>query len=348
MRRVLIAASSIQTADVYSNGLSESIIAKAISKYNIPRSKLVLLSKCYFGVGEDEAQPRIQTMTRNDGELVNQVGLSRKHIFDAVEASVKRLGTYIDVLQIHRLDRATSGKEIMRALNDIIDRGWVRYIGASSMVSNAGRNQYLRLFPLHACILRHLLTYTLHCRRPAGNSRSKITPNSSVPLQSSSDRKRSLQWIARIHGWHEFVSMQNYHNLLYREEEREMLPYCASTGVGLIPWSPVARGALCRPWNSRNTKREETDDFLEEYIREGETDVDKQIVDRVEGVAKKHGVSMTCIATAWSIYKGCCPIIGLNSKGRVEEAVFNANFQLSEEDAKYLEEPYMPRPIQGY
>ena len=158
----------------------------------------------------------------------------------------------------------------------------------------------------------------------------------------------SLQWIARTNGWHEFTSMQNYHNLLYREEEREMIPYCKATGVGLIPWSPVARGVLCRPWNQRTTKREETDNFLKSLIRKRETEVDKAIVDRVQEVAERRGVSMTCIATAWSVYKGCCPIIGLGSKDRVEEAVFNASFQLSEEDAKYLEEPYIPKAIQGY
>jgi aryl-alcohol dehydrogenase-like predicted oxidoreductase len=158
----------------------------------------------------------------------------------------------------------------------------------------------------------------------------------------------SLQWIARTNGYHEFVSMQNYHNLLYREEEREMIPFCHASGVGVIPWSPIARGVLCRPWDSRTTKREETDNFLKSLIRKRETHVDKTIVDRVEEVAKKNGVSMTCIATAWSIYKGCCPIIGLGSLERVEEAVFNANFKLSDEDAKHLEEPYQPKPIQGY
>ena len=121
------------TADIYSNGRSEEIIGKAIKEYNIPRSKLVILSKCYFGVNEDGSQPSIGSARTNDGEYVNQVGLSRKHIFDAVERSVKRLGTYIDVLQIHRLDREASREEIMRALNDVVEKGWVRYIGASSV-----------------------------------------------------------------------------------------------------------------------------------------------------------------------------------------------------------------------
>lgn len=236
-------------------------------------------------------------MSANEGELVNCVGLSRKHIFDAVEASVKRLGTYIDVLQIHRLDRNVSAEEIMKALNDVVDKGWVRYIGASSMAAWEFQN---------------------------------------------------LQVVAEKNGWHRFVSMQNYHNLLYREEEREMIPYCRFSGVGLVPWSPLARGVLCRPWDERGTKREQTDNFLKSLIRSRENEVDRTIVDRLEEVAKKNGVSMTCIATAWSIYKGCCPIIGLGSKERIEEAVANAKYKLSEEDAKYLEEPYLPKAIQGY
>jgi aryl-alcohol dehydrogenase-like predicted oxidoreductase len=121
------------TADVYSNGRSEEIIGKALREYQIPRSNIVILSKCYFGVDPTGAQPTIAAVSTNDGLMVNRVGLSRKHIFDAVEASVKRLGTYIDVLQIHRLDRDTPREEIMRALNDIIESGMVRYIGASSV-----------------------------------------------------------------------------------------------------------------------------------------------------------------------------------------------------------------------
>ena len=120
------------TADVYSNGQSEEIVGKALKKYNIPRERVVIMSKVFFAVGDDNAPTFSAT---NDGEFVNRLGLSRKHIIDAVEASVKRLGTYIDVLQIHRLDHETPKEEIMRALNDVVERGWVRYIGASSMLS---------------------------------------------------------------------------------------------------------------------------------------------------------------------------------------------------------------------
>lgn len=121
------------TADIYSHGRSEEIIGKALKEYSIPRSKVVLLSKCYFGVNEEGKQLPIQYSSNNDKDLVNLVGLSRKHIIDAVDRSVERLGTYIDVLQIHRLDRETPKEEIMRALNDVVESGKVRYIGASSV-----------------------------------------------------------------------------------------------------------------------------------------------------------------------------------------------------------------------
>ena len=122
------------TADMYSNGRSEEIIAAAIKKYEIPRSRLVILSKCFFGTDDSGKQSVRSTADPNDPFVVNQRGLSRKHIFDAVEKSVKRLGTYIDVLQIHRLDKETPREEIMKALNDVVEKGWVRYIGASSVM----------------------------------------------------------------------------------------------------------------------------------------------------------------------------------------------------------------------
>lgn len=121
------------TADVYSHGKSEEIVGKALKQYDIPRNKVVILSKCYFGVHEDGTQPPIAASMINDGDMVNRVGLSRKHIIDAVDKSVARLGTYIDVLQIHRLDRETPREEIMKALNDVVESGKVRYIGASSV-----------------------------------------------------------------------------------------------------------------------------------------------------------------------------------------------------------------------
>lgn len=282
-------------ADVYSHGQSEEILGKALKKYNIPRNRVVLLTKCFFGVDDEGKMPPISASGVNDGEFVNRVGLSRKHIFDAVDASVERLGTYIDVLQIHRLDRNTPREEIMKALNDVVDSGKVRYIGASTMAAW---------------------------------------------------EFQTLQNIAERNGWHKFISMQNYHNLIAREEEREMIPYCVDTGVGVIPWSPMARGVLARPWGSRSTTREATDGALKMLIRSRETETDKAIVDRVEELAKKKGVSMAQVAIAWSLQNpNENPILGLNSKERIDEAVGAIKVKLTPEEAKYLEEPYLPKTL---
>ncbi|KAI9678819.1 MAG: hypothetical protein M1817_005878 [Caeruleum heppii] len=284
------------TADIYSDGLSERVIGKALKQYAIPRERVVILSKCFGGVQDEVSEVFLGKTFVNDGEWVNRCGLSRKHIFDAVDASVERLGTYIDVLQIHRLDRETPKEEIMRALNDVVESGKVRYIGASSMAAW---------------------------------------------------EFQTLQNIAEKHGWHKFISMQNFHNLLYREEEREMLPYCRATGVGCIPWSPIARGVLARPWGEQSA-RADADIFMSSMVSREEEN-DKTIVTRVEEVAKKRGVGMAMVATAWCLQQqGVNPIVGLNSKKRIDQAVEAVKFKLTEEEMKYLEEKYVPRPVQGY
>lgn len=156
-----------------------------------------------------------------------------------------------------------------------------------------------------------------------------------------------MQNVAERHNWHQFISMQNYYNLLYREEEREMLPYCADTGIGIIPWSPVARGKLARPWGSGKTKREETDAYMGALI-DRENEVDKTIVDRVEEIAQRKGVGMAAIATAWALSKGANPIVGLNTKDRIDQAVVAISVKLSDAEVTYLEEPYLPKVITGY
>ena len=128
-----------------------------------------------------------------------------------------------------------------------------------------------------------------------------------------------------------------------------MLPYCTATGVGCIPWSPIARGILARPWSDRSTKRETTDTFLKGLIRSRETETDKVIVDRLEEVSKKKGVSMAQVATAWVLRReGVNPIVGLGSKERIDQAVEAIKVKLTDEEAKYLEEPYMPKNVAGY
>ncbi|CAH0037968.1 unnamed protein product [Clonostachys solani] len=288
------------TSDLYSNGVSETIIGKALLKYNIPREGVVIMTKCRFAISEpDQPQLSVFAATVNDGRLVNRSGLSRKHIFDAVQASMRRLGTYIDVLQIQRMDRDVPREEIMRALNDVIEMGWVRYIGASSM--------------------------------PAWEF-------------------QALQNVAKAHGWHQFVSMQNYYNLLYREEEREMIPYCKETGVGLVPWSPNARGVLARPWNDidSNTSIRSQHDKTLSRLYNRDNIIDKAIVSVVEEVAKQKNLPMAVIATAWCMKKGVNPIVGLNSKERIDEAVLASKVELTNEDVAKLEEAYQPKAVTGY
>lgn len=283
------------TADVYSHGRSEEIVGKALKKYNIPRNRVVIMTKCFFGVDDEGTQPPISACARNDGAWVNRTGLSRKHILDAVDASVERLGTYIDVLQIHRLDRETPREEIMKALNDVVESGKVRYLGASSM---------------HAWEFQ------------------------------------ALQNVADRNGWHKFISMQNYHNLIDREEEREMIPYCLDSGVSLIPWSPMARGVLTRPWNSPGSVRESTDATLKGIVRGRQNEADEAIVGRVEELAGKKGVTMAQIALAWSLSQPSeQPIVGLSSIKRIDEAVASLQVKLTPEEIKYLEEPYVPKVV---
>lgn len=125
-----------------------------------------------------------------------------------------------------------------------------------------------------------------------------------------------------------------------------MIPYCQDTGVGLIPWSPIARGLLARPWNDRSTLRDSTDKAITALMGGREREADKAIVDRVEEVAKKKGVSMAQVALAWSLsHQGVNPIVGLNSTKRIDEAVASIGVKLSEDEIKYLEEPYIPRAV---
>ncbi|KAH3687167.1 hypothetical protein WICPIJ_001852, partial [Wickerhamomyces pijperi] len=284
------------TADFYSNGYSEIILGKFLKKFAIKRDKVVILTKGFFPIDEDldirhtGLGPNVSAL-----DVVNSKGLSRKHIIDAIEGSVKRLGTYIDVYQIHRLDD-TPKKEIMRALNDVVERGLTRYIGASSM--------------------------------------------------RASDFVE-LQFVAEMNGWHKFISMQNYYNLLYREEEREMIHFCNRTNVGLIPWSPQARGILARPAD-QSTDRIKSDPTFKSLGLDKLNDTDKEIIKRVQEIADKRQVSMSNVATAWVLSKGTTPIIGFNSVARVVEALEASKIQLTKQETDYLEEPYQPKKVVGF
>ncbi|EMD33851.1 hypothetical protein CERSUDRAFT_117380 [Gelatoporia subvermispora B] len=286
---------TIDTANVYSNGESERVVAKFIKKYNIPRDNLIIATKCY-GLVHRELGARTHAMPhlKDTRDYVNQSGLSRGAIFNAVEASLKRLETpYVDLLQIHRFDPNTPPEETMKALHDLIQSGKVRYIGASSM----------------------------RCWQFA-----------------------LLNEVAALNGWTKFVSMQDEYSLLYREEEREMLQYCKYHGIGVIPWAPLAAGHLARPFGTSTTRADSAKGtpFAPKF-----RDSEKEIINRVEELAKKKGVKMGQIALAWAGLKVTSPIVGVSSVERLDEAIVKG-VTLTDEEVQYLEEPYEPRPIRGH
>lgn len=271
----------IDTANTYSDGTSEEIVGRALRDF-ARREEIVLATKVYFKM---RAGP-------------NGGGLSRKAIFNEIDASLKRLGTdYVDLYQIHRWDYDTPIEETLEALHDLIKMGKARYIGASSMFAW----QFAK----------------------------------------------SL-YAADARGWTRFASMQNHLNLLYREEEREMLPLCAAEGIGVIPWSPMARGRLTRDW-SETTRRSETDEYARTLYSVTE-ESDRKVVERVAEVAKARGVSRAQIALAWVLSKPAvtAPIIGASKPHHLTDAVAAVSLKLSAEEIALLEEPYVPHKAAGF
>ena len=153
---------------------------------------------------------------------------------------------------------------------------------------------------------------------------------------------------ADAHGWSRFVSMQNHYNLISREEEREMLPLCASEGIGVIPWSPLARGRLTRDWDE-TTQRTETDEFGK-TLYTWAVDSDRKVVDRVAEVAAKRGVPRAQVALAWLLSKPVitAPIVGASKPSHLDDAATAVSLRLSDEEINKLEEPYVPHPIVGF
>ncbi len=272
------------TADMYSVGVSEEILGRALKDFGPSRDKVVIATKVFNAMGDDP----------------NQRGLSRKHVMHAIDDSLRRLGTdYVDLYQIHRFDYDTPIEETLEALNDVVRAGKALYIGASSMCAW----QFQRM---------------LHVSDQRGLAR--------------------------------FVTMQNHYNLVYREEEREMNPLCRAEGIGLIPWSPLARGFLAGNRSKQDygeTVRAKTDDYAKGlYYR----DSDFKIVDRVTETAKKRGVSNAQIALAWMLSKPevSAPIIGASKMHHLDDALKALELRLDADEIKALEEPYEPHPILGH
>jgi aryl-alcohol dehydrogenase-like predicted oxidoreductase len=272
------------TADVYSQGVSEEVLGNLLKSLAVKRDNLVIATKVFNPMSDD----------------VNDRGLSRKHILDSIDRSLKRLRMeYVDLYQIHRWDYQTPIEETMEALHDVVRSGKARYLGASSMFAW----QFAK-----------------------------------------------AQYTARLRGWTPFVSMQNHYNLIYREEEREMIPFCVDQGVALIPWSPMARGFFAghRPsgeWG--DSARARTDSYGQSmYYR----DEDFVVADRVADIARQRGVSTSQVALAWVLGKPyvTAPIIGASRLEHLEESLSALEIHLTPEEVAQLEEPYQLHPVLGH
>ncbi len=271
------------TADMYSLGVSEEVTGRALKDF-ASRDEVVIATKLYNPMSDDP----------------NARGLGRKHVFQAIDASLRRLGTdHVDLYQIHRFDYDTPIEETLEALNDVVRAGKARYIGASSM---------------WAWQLMKMLA------------------------------------VSEANGWAKFVSMQPQYNLVYREEEREMLPLCLEEGVGVIPWSPLARGFLAGNRDKAGggeTSRAQSDEFASRlYYR----DNDFAVLDAVTEVAKARGLPNTQVALAWMLTKPAitAPIIGASKPNHLEDAVAALSVKLETEEIKALEKAYRPKPVRDH
>jgi aryl-alcohol dehydrogenase-like predicted oxidoreductase len=282
-RAVEAGVTFFDTADTYSDGMTEEITGRLLAKLFSRRDDYVLATKVFFPMGPGP----------------NDRGLSRKHVLAGIDASLRRLGTdYVDLYQIHRWDPETPIEETMEALNDVVRAGKARYIGASSM--------YAWQFA-------------------------------------------KAQHTAQAAGWTRFTSMQNHYNLVYREEEREMIPLCLDQGVGCIPWSPLARGLLAgnrERGGEQRTVRANSDPLADSMY----VDDDFDVVDAVRTVAGERGLPPAQIALAWLLGKPAvtAPIVGATKLRHLDDAIAAVDLPLSEDEVARLEAPYRPHPVLGH
>jgi aryl-alcohol dehydrogenase-like predicted oxidoreductase len=269
------------TANTYSDGSSEEIVGQALKDYT-RRDEVVIATKVFFPMSKGP----------------NGGGLSRKSIFTAIDASLRRLGTdYVDLYQIHRWDATTPLEETLEALHDVVKAGKARYLGASSMYAW----QFAK---------------ALH--------------------------------LARENGWTRFVSMQNFYNLIYREEEREMLPLCADERIAVLPWSPLARGRLARPWDTE-TPRIQTDTYGNKLFARS-TEPDRKVVEQVGAIATARGVPRAQVALAWVLQKSVvtAPIVGASKPQHLDDALAALTLDLTQSEIAQLEAPYAPHAVAGH
>lgn len=282
-RAVEVGINFFDTANMYSLGVSEEITGKWLRKY-------AKLDECVIATKVFNAM----------SDRPNMRGLSRKHIQQECEASLKRLGVEtIDLYYVHRFDKHTPIDETLAALELLVQQGKVRYLGASS-------------------------TAAWRFMRALG--------------------------VSDLLGSSRFVAMQNHYNLLYREEEREMIPLCEEEGVAVVPWSPLARGVLAKgalPDESEQTSRSESDDFARRLY---DHDGDRDVLAALKTVAQRRGNSLAQVALAWLLSKPgvTSPIIGATKMEHLNEAIDAVEITLSDEDIAELEAPYRPHEVRGF
>ena len=270
------------TADVYSAGQSEEVTGHYLREM-ADRDDIVVATKVHGPMG---AGP-------------NRRGLSRKHIIEACEKSLRRLEMdYVDLYQIHRWDPKTDIEETLDALDSLVRSGKVRHLGASN---------------------------------------------------TAAWQLSKALYTAKEHGWHRFISMQNHYNLVYREEEREMIPLCMDQGLAIIPWSPLARGFLTgtRQRDGGSTQRSKVDTYAHELYY---SDDDFDVAEAVVAVANQHGgVSAAQVACAWVLQAPgvTAPIIGATKTQHLKELIAAVDLKLSDEEVAALEKPYRPHGVSG-
>jgi aryl-alcohol dehydrogenase (NADP+) len=282
-RAVELGINFFDTANVYSRGVSEEILGRALKALKVAREQVVVATKVHGAMGETP----------------NEKGLSRKHIMHQIDASLRRLDMdYVDLYQIHRFDPTVPIDETIDALDAVVRAGKALHIGASSM--------YAWQFAQY-----------LHRQERGGKAR--------------------------------FVSMQNHYNLVYREEEREMIPFCRAEGIAVIPWSPMARGFLMGN-RGRGGVGETLRGKTDEFGRGLYSDDDYNVVDAVTKVAKDRGVPNAQIALAWILHQPgvTAPIIGASKLSHLDDAVKALELRFTEAELAALAAPYRPHPVSGH
>ncbi|KAG4443841.1 hypothetical protein IFR05_000677 [Cadophora sp. M221] len=309
------------TANVYSNGESERIIGRALKIYNITRNKVVIMTKCYRPMADDGEPSSIVAM------LGKQACKSKDYVNQFGEETTSSNQCWENLL---KFNAGSSRKAIFASVEESLERLGTKYI------------DLLQLHRYDDTVSPEETMRALHDLVTCGKVHY-IGASSMWAYQLA-----TLQYTAERNSWTKLISMQNHYNLLYREEEREMNKYCKLAGIGLIPWSPLATGHLARPPSEFGLTKRSSADTQGARFPTGQSRDDQEIIRRVQVLASRRNWSMSNVALAWINRRVTSPIIGFSSDVRMDEALAARGKTLTEEEERYLEEPYEPKAIQGH